>query len=137
MQAPGSYALLLDSSDFNLTTAGTYVGDWLDGLEDMDSMSAQIDFRAGTGGTSARVYLQTSLDGGATPLDIACLLFTTADRRALNFSTQNPVTAFTCTDGTLADNTQRDGTLGNMMRLKVVTVGVWTNTVLAGRIVAR
>ncbi len=137
MDAPGSYTLPMDSGDFNITTAATYTGDWLDGLDGMESMSAQIDFRAGAGGTSVRAYIQTSLDGGATPLDIACLLFTVADRRALNFSSQNPAVAFTCSDGALADNTQHDGILGTMVRLKLVTAGTWANTVLAGRIVAR
>lgn len=137
MDTPGSYALVMNSSDFNITTAGTYTGDWLDVLDGVVSMSAQIDFRAGTGGTSVRAFLQTSLDGGATPLDIACLLFTTADRRAVNFSTQNPAVAFVCSDGTMADNTQHDGILGTMVRLKLITVGSWTNTVLAGRVVVR
>jgi hypothetical protein len=137
LDAPGAYVLQMDSSDFNITTAGTLTGDWLDGLDGMESMSALIDFRAGAGGTTVRAYIQTSLDGGATPLDIACLLFTAADRRALNFSSQNPAVAFTCSDGALADNTQHDGVLGTMVRLKLVTAGTWINTVLAGRIVAR
>jgi hypothetical protein len=137
MDAPGSYPLLLAGSDFNITTAATYEGDWLTELDGMVSMSAQLDFRAGTGGTDVRAYIQTSLDEGNTVIDIACVHFTAADRKVLNFSTQNPATAFTAGDGALADNTQHDGVLGNRLRLKVVSLGTWSNTALGCRIVAR
>lgn len=138
MEAPGCYALLIGGADFNITSAATYTGDWIEFLDGMVAMSAQIDFRAGTGGTDVRAYIQTSLDDGNTALDIACMHFTMADRRVINFSAINSASASVASDGSLPDDYMKDGLLGTRMRLKVVSAGgTWTNTVLAGRIVVR
>jgi len=139
MDAAGNYSLMIGLNDFNITgPSSTYTGDWLEGLYGMASMSVLLDYRAGTGGTDVRAYIQTSLDGGATAMDVACALFTTTpDRRVLNLSANAPSASFSATDGTLADDTQHDGVLGTMVRLKVVSTGTWVNTALAGRVVVR
>jgi hypothetical protein len=140
MEAPGSYFLLINKTDFNITGAATYVGDWTTDLDGMVSASVQCDFRSGaaSGGGEVRAFLQTSLDDGNTIVDIACMLFTGSDRRvvnvAANATSQTPASA---TDVTLADDTVLAGVLGNRLRLKLVSTGTWANTYLGGRMVVR
>jgi hypothetical protein len=140
MNAPGKYALIFaGSGDCSITTAGTTVGDWLTGLDGMLALTAQLTFAYGTGGTDVRAYLQTSLDGGTTAIDIACVKFALAGETVvLNFSAATPRTAqLTPTDSGLADDSAVDGVLGDRIRLKVVSTGTYANTVLAGRVVVR
>lgn len=126
------------TGDFAITTAGTYVGQAVTGLDGMRSMSAQLSFAHGTSGTSVDAYLQTSLDGGATWIDIANAHWTTSSAVAvLNFFTDEGVDAFVPSDGAMSSNTNQQGVLGNQVRLKLTTVGTYANTVVAGRIVVR
>ncbi len=137
MDNPGFLSL----GSFNITGAGTQVGDWTTAdLDGMLAMAAQLRLAYGSGGTSVKVYLQTSLDQGTTAIDIACAAFTTASAvKALNFSALTPkTTAVTPTDGTLTDDTAVDGILGDQFRLKIVSLGTYAgSTVLTGGIVAR
>lgn len=140
MMSPGMYPLVYGGAqDFAVATAGTYVGDWLTGLDGMLSLSAQIRLSYGSGGTAIRAFLQTSLDGGTTPIDIACKLFTTVGGVAVfNFSGLTPkLAAVVPADGGLADDTALDGILGDRLRLKLITTGTYVNSVLSGRVVAR
>ena len=126
------------TGDFAVTTAGTYLGQWVSGLDGMRSMSAQLSLSGASGGTTIDAYLQTSLDGGATAIDIANEHWTTSPAvKVLNFFTDVEVDAFAPTDGSMSSNTNQQGILGNMVRLKLVTVGTYTNTVVAGRIATR
>jgi hypothetical protein len=125
-------------SDFTITTAGTFVGQPCSGLDGIRSMSAQLSLAYGSGGTSIDAYLQTTLDGGATWIDIGEVSWTTSSGVAvMNFHTDLAVVAFTPTDGAMTANTQKNGVLGNAFRLKLVVVGTYANTVVAGRIVVR
>lgn len=136
MDLPGIQSL----GDFTITTAGTQTGDWVSGLEGMLAMSASLRLSYGSGGTNAKVYLQTSLDGGTTAIDIACVLFElVSEHRVLNFSALTPkTTQVTPTDGSLTDDTAVDGVLGDQFRLKIVSTGTYAgSTVLAARICAR
>jgi hypothetical protein len=140
MNEPGQYALVYNQTgDFSVTGAGTLVGDWLIGLDGMQSMLAEVSLSYDTGGTSIRAYLQTSVDGGASAVDIACKAFATVGATvAWNFSAMTPhLTQLVPTDGALADDTAIDGILGDRVRLKLVVVGTYANTVVSGRIVAR
>jgi hypothetical protein len=85
-----------------------------------------IDFVYGSGGTSGKVWVQTSLDGSSW-VDIANMTFTTASkRRLMNLSADTPVTTpYTATDGTLADDTVKDGLIGAIYRAKYTTVGTY------------
>lgn len=124
--------------DFAVTTAGTFVGEWLTGLDGIESVSAQIALNYGSGGSTINVYLQTSLDGGTTAIDIANRSWTTAsETKVMNFFTDLAVTAFTPTDGALTANTEKNGILGNRLRLKIVVTGTYANTVVSGRVVVR
>lgn len=94
----------------------------------------QGNFTYGSGGTSADAYLQTSVDGGSTWIDIANFHFTTSSARFVyNLNGQTPVTTqYTPTDGSLSANTAKDGILGPQLRVKYVTVGTYAGgTILA------
>lgn len=93
----------------------------------------QCNFAYGSGGTTASAWIQTSLDGGQTWIDLANCSFTTANARfAYNFSSLTPVTAeYTPTDGTLAANTSAASALiGQVMRVKYTTTGTYVGTTL-------
>lgn len=84
-------------------------------------------FSYGSGGTSADAWVQTSVDGGATWIDVANFHFTTSSASALfNLSAATPITTqYTPTDGTLAANTAKDGIIGPIWRIKYTTVGTY------------
>lgn len=97
------------------------------------NLTVQAVFTYGSGGTSVDAYLQTSVDGGATWLDIAQFHFTTASAKALfNLSSATPVTTqFAApTDGSMTANTAKDGLLGPLFRVKLASVGTYANTTL-------
>jgi hypothetical protein len=126
--------------DFTITTASTQVGEWVTGFEGLLAMCAQLRLAYGSGGTSIKAYVQTSLDQGTTPIDIACVVFGTASEVAvLNLSALTPkTTQVVPTDGALADDTALDGILGDRFRFKVVSVGTYAgSTVLSARVNAR
>ena len=91
------------------------------------SIILQGTFTYGSGGTTADVWVQTSIDDGATWTDVANFHFTTASARFLyNLSAYTSITAeYTPTDGTLAANTSKDGLVGALWRAKVTTTGVY------------
>lgn len=97
------------------------------------SVLIQIDFVYGSGGTSGKVWVQTSLDGGATWIDIANMTFTTASKsRVMNLSSRTVITTpYQGTDGTLADDTVKDGIVGATYRTKLTTIGTYAATTLS------
>lgn len=133
---PGAFSL----GDFTVTTAGTQIGDWVDGLDGLLALASQIRLAYGSGGTSIKVYLQTSLDEGTTAIDIASFTFTTASLvKARNHSALTPKTTdVTPSDTALTDDTSVDGVLGERFRIKLVSVGTYAgSTVISARGVAR
>ena len=103
-------------------------------------MAAQVRLAYGSGGTTIKAYLQTSLDGGTTPIDVACFTFTTASAvKVRNLSSLvSKTTDVTPTDGALTDDTSVDGVIGDMFRFKVVSAGTYAgSTVLSCRAVVR
>lgn len=126
MLSPGYKSL----GTFSVTTAGTQTGEWVEDLEGCLAMLAQIRLVYGSGGTTVRAYLQTSADNGDTPIDVACVLFGTASENAvLNLSALTPkTTQVTPSDGAMADDTNVDGILGDMFRVKVVSTGTYAGS---------
>lgn len=123
-------ALLLPPSTTPLaiTAAVTnVVSDELGLPSNVASVEVQANFVYGSGGTTAKVWLQTSLDGGVTWIDVASLAFTTASgRRGQVVNAYIAAAAnITFTDGTLADNTKVDGLLGDRIRVKLTTTGTY------------
>jgi hypothetical protein len=93
-----------------------------------ENVSVQCNFVYGSGGTTADVYIQTSLDGGTTWTDLAeCSFATASARKVYNVSGLTGGTAaLTATDGALASNTaMAQGIMGNRWRTKLVTVGTY------------
>ncbi len=77
--------------------------------------------------TSVDAYIQTSLDGGTTWIDIANFQFTTASaNKIVNVSGLTAVTTPTAiTEGSLATNTVQQGVLGDRYRVKITSVGTY------------
>lgn len=100
------------------------------GLARGKSVALHCNFTYGSGGTSAKVYVQTSFDGGTTWVDIANFAHTTASlRRLYNLSGLTPVTTvYTATDGALADDTAKDGLIGDQLRVKFTSTGTYGGT---------
>jgi hypothetical protein len=143
MISPGVYNL----GDVALTTAltGSVITDANDNayIADLDGMLAatfQVKLAYGSGGTTAKVYIQTSLDQGSTWVDVACATFTTASAtKIINLSGLTPkTTAATPSDGALTDDTCVDGILGDRWRAKVTSTGTYAgSTSLSVRMQAR
>jgi len=93
-------------------------------------VAVQCNFTYGSGGTSADVWVQSSIDAGVTWVDMANCHFTTSSARFLyNLSSLTPVTtAYTATDGSLAANTVKDGLIAPWMRVKYTTVGTYAGS---------
>lgn len=134
MNSPGVY----NTGNFTVTGAGTQNGDAVTNLEGMVSCSLYLKFDYGSGGTAAKFYLQTSLDQGTTWMDIACVLFNTADEvRILNLI-DAAVAQTTPTDGELSDDTVLNGVLGDRLRGKLITTGTYAgSTTLISRVCVR
>ncbi|WP_018265551.1 hypothetical protein [Methylosinus sp. LW4] len=135
MDSPNVYSLTA-----SVTAAGTVVSEWITGLEGMLALAASIQFAYGSGGSSCRVYLQTSFDSGATAQDVACAAFATAAAtKQFNLSALTPVIlpVASPTDGTMPDNTAQDGILGPRYRLKIISTGTYAGTQVTARLNAR
>lgn len=128
MAATSLRATLLSQT---ITTANSIAGGTVTkATGNVVSAVCEAIFTYGSGGTSSTAYLQTSLDGGTTWIDIACFAFTTSSAsKVVNLSARTPVgTLYTPTDGSLTDNTSKDGILGDQFRVKWVTVGTYAGS---------
>lgn len=127
MNNPGFLTL----GDFSIGAAGTQTGDWVTGLDGMQALTLFARLAYGSGGSSVRVFFQTSIDQGVTPIDVACFVFTIGDVRFVNLSGFNAITVpQVVTDGALADNTVVNGPLGDHLRAKVVSLGLYAGSTL-------
>jgi hypothetical protein len=108
-------------------------------LEGMLACTILARFAYGSGGTSAKAYVQVTLDDGATWIDVASFAFATASAtRVINLSGLTPkTTPLTPSDGALSDDTFVDGVLGSAMRVKITSVGTYANTILSVKLSAR
>jgi hypothetical protein len=88
-------------------------------------------FVYGSGGTTAKFWLQTSLDGGVTWFDIVNHAYTTSTASKLSAVTTfiAPATQGAApTDGSLADNTINQGIIGDRLRIKYTTTGTYAGS---------
>lgn len=93
----------------------------------VEALALYAVFVRAAGGTSAKAWVQTSLDGGTTWVDIANFAFTTTTADRMYNLTAAAVTSIaTPTDGALADNTSVNGFLGALYRVKLTTTGTYT-----------
>lgn len=123
-------ALILLPSTAITTAVSAGLSTPLTGLIGLSILSAQAVFTYGSGGTSAKFYLQTTLDSGATWFDIACWAFaTTTATRIQSVRAMTAVAAnVTPVSKALADNTILDGLLGDQLRIAYTTVGTYATT---------
>jgi hypothetical protein len=100
------------------------------GLFGLRGLMVQAAFVYGSGGTTAKYWIQTSLDAGASWIDVMCFAFTTATAKKVSGVRMDIALAagITPTDGTLADNTILDGLLGDRIRVKYTTVGTYAGS---------
>jgi len=100
------------------------------GLQGATYVALLAKFVRAGGGTTCKVWVQTSLDDGATWFDIACFAFTTTTANALHALVSVPATPFTPAtapgSAALADNTVLNGMLGDRLRTIMTTVGTYT-----------
>src|SRR5262245_1246679 len=84
----------------------------------INSLVVLARFHYGSGGTTATFWVQTSLNGGQTWVDIMCFAFTTAGATKVSAVHMHTAlaAAVTPTDGALADNTIVNGLLGGYLR---------------------
>lgn len=99
-------------------------------LDGVNHISLEAKFVRAGGGTTCKVWIQTTLDGGTTWFDIACFAFTTTTANKLHSVTNFPSTPMTPgtapVDGALADDTVLSGVIGNQFRTKMTTTGTYT-----------
>jgi hypothetical protein len=111
-----------------LAAAGTYTGDVARLPAGVGMLAVQSVFVRAAGGTSTKVYIQTSLDGGVTWIDVAqhAFLITTATKVSAVRAAIAMAGGYVPTDGTLADDTIKDGLMGDRVRVKWVVAGTYT-----------
>ena len=136
MLNPGDYSLC----DLAITTALNAVAQTpMQNLEGMLAATIEARLACGSGGTSAKAYVQVTLDGGADMDRRGLLRLRHGERNeVINLRGLTPkLTPLTPSDGAFADDTFVDGVLGSAMRVKLVTTGTYSNTVLSVKLSAR
>lgn len=130
---------LISMTATDIGTAGTFTTTPVTQISGMSYMAVQAALTMGLGGTSCSVYVQTSLDGGVTWIDIASFAFaTTTATKVSAVNTQTALAAnITPTDGTLTPNTIVNGLLGDRLRVKYVVVGTYTGATIDVDILAK
>ncbi len=117
-------------SDGIAVPAGVGVWPSYNNLGAAQHVTVQARFVYGSGGTSAKFYLQSSLDNELTWFDVICFAFTNQSKRfiaaaSLGMEEANPEAI---EDGELMNNTARQGVLGDVFRVKYVIVGDYVDS---------
>ncbi len=142
MRKPGLRALLMDGGDFQITSAGNYVGDWITNLEGMETALITVEAAfAGTGNAGIKVFIQTDTQGENSAVDVACVKFTdTSETKIFKLSRydgiDNPGDNAPITSGKylqLAEDTVLPGIIGRRMRAVVQAIGAYTATTISVR----
>lgn len=121
----GSTVVLLDTTTITTAAAGVTTAP-VTGFFGMKSLLAEGIFVYGSGGTTLKVWVQSSVDGGVTWFDIMNLAFTTASANiAGEVAAELGKTPAAVTDGTLADLGVNQGMLGDRIRLKYTSTGTY------------
>lgn len=112
-----------------ITTAVTGSVSGTTTIRNARSLTLQAIFTYGSGGTTAKAWVQTSIDDGTTWFDIASFAFTTSSAtRMYSLDTTAVTTIYTPTDATLTDNTVKSGLLGDKYRVKYTTTGTYADS---------
>ena len=120
MDNPGPFVFTFNGGAFSLGAAGTFVGDWVYGIEGALALSLQAKF-ASAGAGAATLYIQTSLDQGQTAVDVAAFSLAQANKVAVaNLSALDKANPFVPAQQSLAADTIQDGVLGDRVRAVLV-----------------
>jgi hypothetical protein len=145
MDNPGAFTL----GDFQIGAAGTQCtplnpnnngAAGILNLQGLDAVSLQARFIYGSGGSTATVYVQSSIDQGQTWFDIWAQQFTNVNGLyVVNLSGLDKLTTPTVpTNLQLSSGTTLDGPIGDRLQACVVSTGNYTGgTLLSVRGVAR
>lgn len=151
MDNPGLYNLGdAAMAAINAATAATVITSALDAqnvsqayVENLDGMlgaAISANFVYGSGGDTLKVIVETTLNQGATWIEIARLAFAQASaEKVVNLSGLTPVTTV-YTPAALSDDAVKDGVLGQRFRsriLKGAGAAYAGNTSLSVRLIAR
>lgn len=127
LQPSASRSVQLLSATLAAAVAGS-TSTPITGLAGMKHATVIAVFVRVGGGTTAKFWVQTSLDGGATWIDIMCFAFTTTTATKVS-GVDGAIAlaaAVTPSDGTLADDTIVNGLIGDRLRVKYTTTGTYT-----------
>lgn len=126
-------AALTDSVITTSSSGGVATTD-IRGLAGMRSVVAWANFVYGSGGTTVAAVIQTSLDQGATWVDIIRFDLTTASRKA-HAAVGSFAAGAVTTLAALASEGKTDNVLGDRLRCKVTSTGTYAgSTTLAVRV---
>lgn len=111
------------------------------GLDGMRALDLLGSWSFTGSGTSVDAYVQTSFDSGTNWIDIAqlnyCGVSTPSGLRFYSLDDTAVTTQYTPTSGSLAENTVKNGVLGDELRVQYVTVGTYTAGVLTIKAVSK
>lgn len=136
----GDAAITAERTDSVITSGTSAAGAaqaLIDRLGGMQSVSLQAAFVYGSGGTTCIVVVQTSLDQGASWIDICRFDFSTANaKKVANISAAGAVAPAAV--ATLGAEGKLDGILGDRLRAKVTSTGSYAgNTSVSVRAAVR
>lgn len=112
--------------------------EYLSDLEGMLSATLQVSFTYGSGGSTCKVMIETTLDHGATWVEIARFAFAQASLlKLVNLSGLTPVTTLYA-PAALSDDAVKDGLLGDRFRARITSTGTYAgNSSVSVRLNAR
>ncbi|MDP2410359.1 MAG: hypothetical protein Q8M26_08740 [Pseudolabrys sp.] len=112
----------------------------IDGLDGMLGAAISANFVYGSGGDTVKVIVETSMNQGATWIEVARLAFAQVSaEKTVNLSGLTPVTTVYA-PAALSDDTVKDGLLGPRWRARILKgagAAYGGNTALAVRLIAR
>jgi hypothetical protein len=111
---------------FPLGAAGVFIGDWIGDFLGAEILALRASFTSGVGGNFIKIYFQTSLDKGATAIDVAPMKFTRASAAAgANVSAARSAALFTPSSQALTPGALAGAVLGDRFRAVVVVFGAY------------
>lgn len=135
INAATALAVITSAADAQGVTQG-----YVENLDGMKSATLSANFVYGSGGDTLKVVVETSLNQGATWVEIARFAFAQASaEKVVNLSGLTPVTTVYA-PAALSDDTVKDGILGQRFRARILKgagAAYAGSTSLAVRMIAR
>lgn len=98
---------------------------YVDRLEGASAATLSANFTYGSGGTSLKVDVETTLNQGSTWIPVCRFAFTTASaEKVANVSGLTPKST-AVSPATLSDDSCLDGVLGDRLRARITSTGVY------------